>query len=1431
VHRHVLSRSFALHLPLRRLVLAFALLVGLPFAWAGFGSAALAGPVAVPGDLEAWRGWALQDQEYRQCPLRLGASANDRRAYLCAWPERLALTLDAHSGTFSQRWQISAESWVRLPGSLEHWPLDVKVDGGEGQVVARDDSPQVLLQRGDHTISGTFRFALRPEQLPIDSRTAMVDLTLDGKKITQPERPGGEVWLGGRRTTDQPRLLQVEVYRLVHDEIPVILDTDVRLQVSGDGREELLSRALPDGFVPVSLETELPVRVEADGRLRVQVRPGTWTVKIRARGATVASKLTRPPVQGNWARDEVWSFEASDRLRVAAVQGPEGIDPTRAGVPDEWREFPAYRMAADSVFNVVERTRGLQNADENSLSLVREVWLDFDGGGFTQRDHLTGDMRRDWRLDTLAPVELASAVNHGENLLITRNGSGAGTGVEVRTPQLDLTAVSRITQASGSLPASGWNNRFRRVRGTLFLPPGHLLLAVTGADGAPTTWLENWGLWAVFGVLVVAISVGWIAGRPAGAIALVGLLLLFQDGTGYIWLWGNLIAAVALARAAPEGRLKRVASGYRLVSLVVLGLALAPFLLNEVQFALHPQLAPLAAGGPSTGLASVFLGNTEPVPVDAITVDELAPKDVSGGLKKSDAPQQVENSEGLPATAGRAAAPAAPAEGLREEVTVTGSRITSAALLNRYVDQRYAAGTQLQAGPGVPNWSYNRYPFFWSGPVEASERVHFIFIGPLLLGLWRIAGVILLTALFLSLAFQGRAGGVSGVLNWARVLGPFRSGTSAAGLVLLLACLGFASHARAASTPDAGILDQLRQRLTKPPECLPTCADITSASVVVHEEKLDVSLSVSALASVAVPMPVAGDRWQVDTVTVDGRSALAAARNDDGSASLSVPLTAGVHTVHLSGRLAAAESVSLAFPLSPHRVAVESTGWDVTGLNDEQRVLSGALELVRHRAAAAGAKVETLETSAEFPAFVRVTREVSFGLDWIVRTKVERVAPAKAPITVDVPLLDNESVLTQKLETHTVAGRTVAAVALARGDDEFEWASTLPRSDTLQFSLPQGQPRTEVWTFNVSPQWGVAFEGFPAVMPQELNADRWLFEFHPRPGESLKLRVDRPESAGGTTLAIDHVERAMTLGARSADGVLSVNYRSTMGGRHAFKLPPEARVTRVSLDGTDVQLRPDHGELPISLLPGSHTVAITWTMATPVRPIARAPSIDLGGPASNVSTRITLPPDRWTLLAFGPGQGPAVLYWGQIVIFLVVAWLLGRWPRSPLSIGEWLILGVGLSTLSWGVFAIVAVWLFAMQWRAGSASGAKWWRFNLRQVLLALLTVWAVGALVFIGIHRSLLASPDMGVEGVGSSGTNLHWFLDRTLSELPQPVVVSAPMWLYRTLMFAWALWIVVALLRWLRWAWTAWKTDGIWKERPPKGAVQTRAPPPQPA
>ena len=63
--------------------------------------------------------------------------------------------------------------------------------------------------------------------------------------------------------------------------------------------------------------------------------------------------------------------------------------------------------------------------------------------------------------------------------------------------------------------------------------------------------------------------------------------------------------------------------------------------------------------------------------------------------------------------------------------------------------------------------------------------------------------------------------------------------------------------------------------------------------------------------------------------------------------------------------------------------------------------------------------------------------------------------------------------------------------------------------------------------------------------------------------------------------------------------------------------------------------------------------------------------------------------------------------------------------------------------------------------------------------------------------------------------GDIVPWFVDRTASELPRPAILSVPMWVYRTLMFAWALWLVLALLKWLRLAWRAWKANGLWRAK----------------
>src|SRR5207302_5395937 len=82
-------------------------------------------------------------------------------------------------------------------------------------------------------------------------------------------------------------------------------------------------------------------------------------------------------------------------------------------------------------------------------------------------------------------------------------------------------------------------------------------------------------------------------------------------------------------------------------------------------------------------------------------------------------------------------------------VAVGGSRATSAA---EPILARYAAGTLVQAGPGIPAWNYGAHPFGWTGPVDPDQSLRFVVLGPVAVALWRIARVAALVWLLIRLA-------------------------------------------------------------------------------------------------------------------------------------------------------------------------------------------------------------------------------------------------------------------------------------------------------------------------------------------------------------------------------------------------------------------------------------------------------------------------------------------------------------------------------------------------------------------------------------------------------------------------------------------------------------------------------------------------------
>jgi hypothetical protein len=1330
--------------------------------------------IFVPDELQGWQEWVLHDKDYRACPFYFNGNAAARGDFVCAWPGRLEISIDADGGRFSQQWTVYAQdAWLPLPGNADYWPHEVSVNGDAAVVVERGGLPAVRVTPGTHRVTGTFAWDERPGVLPIPDQSGLVALSVNGKRIQRPERSTRGLFLGEReRETLARDSVEAEVYRLVDDDVPTRLTTIIRINVAGGVREELFGPALPEGFVPMFIDSPLPVRLESDGKLRTQVRPGRWQITLTARAPAVINELSLPAAGSNLPDTEVWSYRSNDRLRVTAAEGLPPVDPTQAQVPDQWRQLPAFRIEAGETLSIVERSRGIV-AHDNELGLNRTLWLDFDGGGFVVRDQVSGTMRSEWRLDMAPPYALLSATEYGENLLITRGDEPGETGVELRRARVDVTGIGR-SETRTSMPVTGWDARFANVGALLHLPPGHKLLAAPGVDKAPTSWVNRWQLLDFFLVLIVTIAAWRLFGPAAGIIALLALALSYHEFDAPAGLWLNLLVSIALMRVAPPGRLRQAVQAYQGISVAILVLVLVPFIAGQLRIAIYPQLEPQqdAAYG-------IF---------PAATVDRPATEPMEGRSQKLETMPVIQNLE------------ASDAMRAVEADSVEEAAVAAAKSPRRY--SRYAPDAVVQAGPGVPSWQWNSYRLSWSGPVDADQTMRLIVLprwAVSALRFFEVAMLLLFAAVLAAEILKKRW-----VLPGGLGLGAGRSAAFlGAGLLALTLSTSMPAEAQ---TPDRELLRELESRLLQPPDCVPRCAEIAVADVEARGDSIGMTLIVHAVEEVAIPLPGSERGWRPQAIALDGSAAAEILRASNEALWLRV--SPGRHTVVLRGVAPPVDSLEIPFPTPPRVIEVDSDGWLAAGIKD-RRLLSGSLQLTRLQSEQGGDAMPRWESS-RFPAFVRVERNLELDLDWRVTTTVVRVAPAQGALTLEIPLIEGESVLSE----HVTATGSAVLVSMEPTQRAVTWVSSLRRMSPLTLEATAGEPWSEVWRVGIGSIWHAQFSGVPESEARHGNEGARVAEFHPRGGEQLTMMTTRPEASEGTTLAFDAVNLAISQGDRSSTTRLTLQYRSTSGAQHVLRLPPGAEVSEVRIDNRIEPLRTDGRELTVPILPGSHMIAVTWRQSEGVDSMAGTPEVDLGAPASNITMRLTLPQNRWLLGTSGPRLGPAVLYWPELAALILFALLLGRVSWTPLKTHHWLLLGLGFSTFNWPVLAVVVAWLLSAGAREQWRTRIPWWQYNATQALFALFTVIALLSII-VSLPSGLLGTPDMHVTGNGSTGNSLVWFADRSESALPVASAWSAPIWIYKVLILAWALWLSFALLRWLPWVWRSFAKEGFWHSR----------------
>lgn len=1355
--------------------------------------------IQVPEPLKPWKSWVLDRHPDQPCPLLPGGEA------VCAAYSFLELDLGGAGGTFRQGVTLYGRQWVALPGDQDSWPLDVK-SGSNGNipVLLRNGAPFAFLPPGEYVLAGRFAWPETPGSLRIPGGLARVGLRLGGRDVARPEEDGaGKLMLGSKPAqaeSTETANLALRVFRRLEDGIPMRMETLIRFTVSGPERQILTGRLLPDSATTLDIESDLPVRIEPDGRLRVQLLAGERTVRVKSRFLAMGDKMAMERTDSLWPAEEIWTFAARPEIRVVELSGAPLIDPSQSGLPEEWKSLPAYRLAPGDTLRMDEKQRGDPTPQTGALELSRQMWLDFDGRGFTWKDRCTGQLYRRSRLEMRSGMELGRAELNGQPMMITVQGEKAG--VEASAGPLDLLAVSR-GRTGGTLEAGGWNQGFKRIGTVLHLPPGWSLLHVEGPDRVDDSWISDWSLWDVFLLCILSLACLRMAGWRIGLLGMATFLMLSQEpGLGGL-LWLNLLAAIGLWKVLPAGRFRRLANFYRWGSLILLAGLWVPFAIIHARMALYPQL-----DGPETtsfrnGNPSLLSQGQAGITM-RLTAPESAPMEANEKLMES---PSVERKYKLSKSA------------------LGGRRggMSSASDDGYSTEEQEPAYAKVQTGPGEPAWAWKSASMSWSGPIREGEGFHLYLVPPWAGRLGRILQALLPGFLLLALAgaggsiggrVRGEAGGNAGSGGSGRGV----AGSRASGLMgfrfrlpftlMLLATLGLPAFGQ---FPPDSLLRQLEERLLAPPACAPACANLAAAAVDIAGDRMRLTLFLDAADTTVVDLPRPGrDQLFLEDVRLGDKPAAALRKADGG---LAVVLPPGRHRLLLSGKLLGSR-LELAFGEEAHNLSVNAPGYTVQGLR-AGKAEGGALVLQRREASE---RTETRRALLPDPAlpFVEVERALELGQEWAMITRVLRVAPAAGAFSVEIPIPAFEHPLSRNVASQD--GKVL--VSFQEGQAEATWRSAVERRDSLRLVADGLANRAEIWHVGATSRWHLEVSG-PA--PVQAAPGGGSAEWRPLPGESLVVRIGEPRPAGGPVKTIESAALSFSPGRHESSAKLKLDYRAGQGDAARVTLPPGAKLEKLSRNGNPWPLTQREGTLSLPLQPGLQSIELEWKHASELRLLQRTPGVSLGDAAANVSVSMEVPGDRWILWVGGPRSGPALLLWGVLAILLILAYGLARARVTPLGFADWALLFAGTSTVNVYVTVPLLALLILLrrreQWVPASPGA-----YNISQLALGGLGLAAFGSLL-ASVPEGLLSVPDMQVTGNGSSSGLLQWFIDRTDGSLPAGWMLSLPLWAYRLAMLAWSLWLAYKLLGWLRWCWERYSAGGLWKEtaRPAKPSPPT--------
>ena len=1324
----------------------------------------------IPPSLLEWKDWVLDEVKDRECPINHTTGSPE-----CSWFSGVEVALNNKEVNFSMNVTLYKEkSKVQLPHAHLSWVKDVLVNGNKAVVLGSSENAWLMLNRGSHKISGSIVVKGDLKYIQLPKNIALVAFSKNGQEVSNAKVDSeARLWLDQEQSdATEKGTLVVSLYRKLIDGHPMRMETYLHFRVSGKMRSVVLDGILVDGFLPTAIKSSLNSTISEDKKLEVEVKAGEWTALIDSYSPNNIQTLEKPKYDFNYANEEIWTLVSDANYRTIEIEGVSSIDPSQTTLPKSWKSLPAYLVEEGKRFSIKELYKSAKQQQKNELKLQRNLWLDFDGQGYTVSDTIDAKISQVRRLEATNILDLASASINNQPTLITTLDKSEQKGIELREQKMTIKASSRYEGDIAMIPANGWDEKFNTVSSVLNLPPGWRLFAAFGSDNKTTAWLDKWNLMDIFLVLLLGIAIYQLYGLTWSVPATLFLILLWHEDGSPTIIWLFILGLVAMLRVLSEGRLKKVLKLFMAGAVAIALLQVLSFSVYEIRTALYPQL-------------------------EREHYDTLVDESFYDDMKAEQAFQQ-QHQDGF---AVKEALPVPMAPNIEQSYrgkNMASQSYTYTQSLNKVKKNAYSKMMQnridpnavVQTGIGKPKWQWHSHNFSWQSGVGSRDRLELWLVSPTVnkvLKALNILGMLFLLYMFLRESARLMMPGLKEKIHLAET-----------GKVVLFVSLLLVTPERLqADMPSDKMLYQLKEKLTVAPPCLPNCASMERLEVQINEDVMQISMNISAGADISVPLLGNRNIWLPQEVLVDGSHAVNL--NLDKSGGLWVMLNKGVHTIQLNGSIQGHNQIMLSSRLAIHNFSssVNSEMWRVG--SDHKSYIEISNLSIENRKAKEKSKIEPL---------VEVERTFYFGQRWYVDTKVKLLNKIDKPYRLMYDLLPNESILNKEIEVKA----NQAILHLDNKKRYYTWRSSLPITKTLPLKASNKNQLLEVWQMDISSIWDISYRGIEPIEQLKVG-DVLMPRFKPWHDENVTLSFEKTKAVKGESLTIESSTVKLLQSARYRDVTLKLSLKSSQAGQYVMNLNSATELKPTLIDGKTHYLKISNGKVSIPLQAKAQKVQLSWREEMGMDVHYNFSNINLNRASSNNTVQLTLPYNRWILWTNGPILGPAVLLWGVLLAVLLFALILGRIKGSPLKTRDWLLLGVGVSTTSVMIMLPIIIWIFTLRFREFKGDALLGWKRNLTQIGLVLLTLIAISTIIG-AVSVGLLGNPEMMITGNQSYGNFLNWYSDRITGAIPEPTVLSVSIWYYRALMLVWSIWIAFSLIKWLKWAWKVFSQGDMWSK-----------------